>query len=87
MEFEASKPYLALPEHAKPAWLKAVRALPPAWLLPPATGERFEGRDRCLKRLNGYGLYEGFAVVSRRVVERINTLLAIPLQDAWQSNR
>jgi hypothetical protein len=67
MDIEASKTYLALPEHAKPAWLKAVRALPPAWLLPPATGERFEGRDHCLKRLNGYGLYEGFAVVSGRV--------------------
>jgi cytochrome P450 len=42
-----------LPEHAKPAWLKAIRALPPVWLLPPATGERFKGRDHCLKRLNG----------------------------------
>jgi hypothetical protein len=67
MNFEASKTYLALPEHAKSAWLKAVRALPPAWLLPPVTGERFEGRDHYLKRLNGYGLYEGFAVVSGRV--------------------
>jgi hypothetical protein len=56
-----------LPEHAKSAWLKAVRALPPAWLLPPATSERFEGRNHCLKRLNRYGLYEGFAVVSGRV--------------------
>ena len=38
-----------------------------AWLLPPITGERFEDRDHCLKRLNGYELYEGFAVVSGRV--------------------
>src|SRR5437667_4773061 len=67
MDIEASPTYQALPEHAKSAWLKAVRALPPAWLLPPATGERFESRDHCLKRLNGYGLYEGFAVVSGRV--------------------
>ena len=67
MEFEASKTYLALPEHAKPAWLKAIRALPPAWLLPPATGERFESRNHCLKQLNKYGLYESFAVVSGRV--------------------
>jgi hypothetical protein len=67
MDIEDSPTYQALPEHAKSAWLKAVRALPAAWLLPPATGERFEGRDHCLKRLNGYGLYEGFAVVSGRV--------------------
>jgi hypothetical protein len=67
MDIEASPTYQALPEHAKSAWLKAVRALPPAWLLPPATGELFEGRDHCLKRLNGYGLYEGFVVVSGRV--------------------
>ena len=67
MDFEASKTYVALPEHAKSAWLKAVRALPPAWLLPPATGERFEGRDYCLKRLNRYRLYKGFAVVLGRV--------------------
>ena len=71
MDIEASPTYQALPEHAKSAWLKAVRALPPAWLLPPATGELFEGRDHCLKRLNGYGLYEGFAVVSGRVWKEI----------------
>jgi hypothetical protein len=47
--------------------LKAVRALPAAWLLPPSTGERFEGRDHCLKRLNGYRLYKGFAVISGRI--------------------
>jgi hypothetical protein len=67
MDIEASPTYQELPEHAKPAWLKAVRAFRPAWLLPPTTGELFEGRDRCLKRLNGYGLYEGFVVVSGRV--------------------
>ena len=67
MDIEASLTYQALPEHAKSAWLKAIRALPPTWLLPLATGERFEGRDHCLKRLNGYRLYKGFAVVSGRV--------------------
>jgi hypothetical protein len=71
MDIEASPTYQALPEHAKSAWLKAVRALPPAWLLPPATDERFEGRDHCLKRLNGYRLYEGFVVVSGRVWKEI----------------
>ena len=67
MDIEASPTYQALPEYAKSAWLKAVRAFPPAWLLPPATGEPFEGRYRRLKRLNEYGLYEGFVVVSGRV--------------------
>jgi len=67
MDIEASLTYQALPEHAKSAWLKAIRALPLTWLLPPATGERFEGRDHCLKRLNGYRLYKGFAVVSGRI--------------------
>jgi hypothetical protein len=67
MDIEASPTYQALPEHAKSAWLKAVRALPPAWLLPPATDERFKSRDHCLKRLNKYGLYKGFKVVSGRV--------------------
>ena len=67
MDIEASPTYQALPEHAKSAWLKAVRALPPAWLLPPATGERFESRNHYLKRLNRYRLYKGFAVISGRV--------------------
>jgi hypothetical protein len=44
-----------------------MRALPPVWLLPPATDERFKSRDHCLKRLNRYGLYEDFKVVSERV--------------------
>jgi hypothetical protein len=67
MDIEASPTYQALPEHAKSAWLKAVRALSLIWLLPPATGERFKGCDHCLKRLNEYELYEGFAVVLGRV--------------------
>jgi hypothetical protein len=79
MDIEASPTYQALPEHAKSAWLKAIKALPLAWLLPPATGERFKGRDHCLKRLNGW-LYEGFVVVSG------SAALVVPLQDAWQSN-
>jgi hypothetical protein len=67
MNFKASKTYLALPEYAKPAWLKTIRALPPTWLLPPTTGERFKGRNHYLKRLNRYRLLKGFAVVSGRV--------------------
>ena len=67
MDIEASLTYQALPEYAKSAWLSAVRALPLTQLLPPATGERFEGRNHCLKRLNKYRLYKGFAVVSGKV--------------------
>ena len=67
MDIEASPTYQALPKHAKSAWLKAVRALSLAWLLPPVTGELFEDRDHCLKRLNRYRLYKGFAVISGRV--------------------
>ena len=67
MDIEASPTYQTLPEHAKSVWLSAVRAFPPAWLLSPATGEHFEGRNHCLKRLNEYRLYKGFAVVSEKV--------------------
>jgi hypothetical protein len=67
MDLEKSPTYVALPDHAKPAWLRAIRALPPAWLIAPATGEIFEGKDNCHQRLNGWGLFEGFAVVQGRV--------------------
>ena len=56
---------------AKPRCLKylvavlerAVNALPPAWLLPPATGELFDSIEHCRRRLQGYALAEGFDVV------------------------
>ena len=40
---------VALPEHAKPAWLVA-----------PATGEVFEGKDDRYRYLQGLGSFEGF---------------------------
>src|SRR4051812_35744574 len=67
MDIEAPPTYQALPEHAESALLKAVRALPPAWLFLSAPSELFEGRDHCLKGFNGYGPYEGVVVVSGRV--------------------
>jgi hypothetical protein len=67
MDIEQSPTYVALPEHAKPAWLRAIRALPPAWLIAPATGEVFEGKEDCHQRLQGWGLFEGFGVVQGRV--------------------
>jgi hypothetical protein len=67
MDIEHSATYEALPAHVKPAWLRAVGALPPAWLNAPATGEVFEGKDECMRRLQGWALFEGFAVVQGRV--------------------
>jgi hypothetical protein len=56
-----------LPEHTKPTWLRAIRALPPAWLTALTTDEVFEGKEDCLQRLQGWGLFEGFRVVQGRV--------------------
>ena len=67
MDIEQSATYEALPAHVKPAWLRAVGALPPAWLNAPATGEIFEGKNDCIRRLQGWALFEGFAVVQGRV--------------------
>jgi hypothetical protein len=67
MNIEQSPTYTALPKHAKPAWLHAIRALPPAWLVAPATGEIFKSKEDCYQRLQGWALFEGFAVVQGRV--------------------
>ena len=67
MDTEQSPTYLALPEHAKSAWLRAIRVLPPAWLVAPATGEVFEGKEDCHQRLQGWGLFEGSGVVQGMV--------------------
>ncbi len=67
MNIEQSPTYVALPEHAKPAWLRAIRALPPAQLLAPATGKIFEGKEDCYQRLQGWGLFEGFGVIQGRI--------------------
>jgi hypothetical protein len=58
--------YRAIP-HLKPAWLRVIRALPPAWLIAPATGELFEGKEDCHQRLQGWGLFEGFGFVQGRI--------------------
>jgi hypothetical protein len=66
MHVEQSPTYVALPEHVKPAWLRAIRALPPVWLITPETGEVFEGED-CHQRLQAWGVFKGFGVVQGRV--------------------
>src|SRR5437016_7344967 len=67
MDLEPHATFVQLPDHAKPAWLRAIRSLPPAWLIAPASGEIFDGKGHCLERLQGWGLFEGFAVVTGRV--------------------
>ena len=67
MDLESYATFMQLPDHVKPAWLCAVRALPPTWLIVPTSGEVFNGKEYCLERLQGWGLFQGFAVVSGRV--------------------
>jgi hypothetical protein len=40
-----------------------VQALPEAYLSPPQAGEEFESAESCIRRLQGYALSKGFAVV------------------------
>ena len=51
------------PPHIIPILEQAVLALPHSFLIPPAIGELFENKEDCLKRLQGYALSAGFAVV------------------------
>ena len=60
MDIAQSPTYVALPEHAKPTWQRAVRALP---RVAPATGEIIEGREDFHQRLQDWGLFEGLGVV------------------------
>jgi hypothetical protein len=51
------------PAHHVAALERAVNALPPEWLLAPATGEVFDSIDRSRRRVRGLSLAEGFDVV------------------------
>jgi hypothetical protein len=51
------------PEHHRAAVERMVNALPPSYLLPPCSGELFEGLKDCNRRLRGYALAEGFDIV------------------------
>jgi hypothetical protein len=53
------------PEHHRAAVERMVRALPPAYLLPPCSGEIFESLEACNRRLRGYALAEGFDIVRK----------------------
>jgi hypothetical protein len=56
-----------LPTHLREPFLRAVRANPPEWLLPPNTEDVFDSSDACLARLQAFALGQGFAVVTGRV--------------------
>src|SRR5205823_3625893 len=51
------------PPHLRTMVEDAVEAFNSAWLLPPQQGELFDNPKACLRRLQGYVLSQGFAVV------------------------
>ena len=51
------------PPHIVPILEQAVLALPHSFLILLASGELFDNREDCLKRLQGYALSAGFAIV------------------------
>src|SRR5947207_5867463 len=52
-------------EHHRPVVERIVNLLPPAWLLPPQTGEIFNDLEHCERRLRGYSFAEGFDIVRK----------------------
>ena len=42
----------------------AIQSLPPAHLIPPASGELFDSPENALRRLQDWALTQGFAVVT-----------------------
>ena len=53
-------------EHHRAAVERIVNAYPPAWLLPPQSGELFNNLDDCNYRLRGYTFAEGFNIVRKK---------------------
>ena len=53
-------------EHHRAALERMVNALPPSYLLPPSSGELFEGLEDYNRRLCDYTLAEGFNIVRHR---------------------
>ena len=52
-----------MPAHLRPAFERLVSTTPEAWLLAPNSGEIFESKEMCKKRLQAFALSQGFAVV------------------------
>jgi hypothetical protein len=53
----------SMPAHLRPALERAVTAIPEPWLLAPKSGEAFQSKELCKKRLQAFTLTQGFAVV------------------------
>jgi hypothetical protein len=52
-----------MPAHLRPAFERLVSTTSEAWLLAPNSGETFESKEMCKKRLQAFALGQGFAVV------------------------
>jgi hypothetical protein len=52
-------------EHHRAAVERIINHLPPAWLLPPQSGEVFDSLDHCDRRLRDYSLAEDFNIVRK----------------------
>ena len=48
-----------MPAHLHPALERAIAAIPTPWLLAPKSGEVFESKDMCKKRLQAFALAQG----------------------------
>ena len=57
------KPHPFCPPHQVPVLTREIQALPASAFLQPCTGETFDSPVNALRRLNGYALSQGFAVV------------------------
>jgi hypothetical protein len=53
----------ACPAHLVGALERHVNALPPAYLLPPQSGEIFDSIASCERRLRGYAMAQGFDII------------------------
>jgi hypothetical protein len=49
--------------HLRPALERAIAAIPEPWLLAPKSGEVFESKEICKKRLQAFALTQDFAVI------------------------
>ena len=59
----AWKPHPFCPPHQLPVLTREIQALPASFFLYPCTGETFDSPGIALRRLNGFALSQGFAIV------------------------
>ena len=59
----AWKPHPFCPPHQLPVLTREIQALPASFFLHPCTGETFDSPGIALRRLNGFALSQGFAIV------------------------